>query len=95
MNEPLHDHLGQKLDEASYLLGFARSIIESLTGGLPPSDATLMCFKREYDAHFLPVREGAQIKSRRPDRPACEGTQATQGDQENCRAANLNSPSRT
>ena len=48
----LHDYLGRKLDNASYLLGFARSIIEGLTGGLPPSDATLSEFKREYDAHF-------------------------------------------
>ena len=51
-NDRLHVFLGKKLDDASYLLGFAASIIEGLTGGLPPSDATLAEFKRDYKAHF-------------------------------------------
>ena len=48
----LHCHLGRKLDEASFLLGFARSIIENMTGGLPPSADTIAEFKRGYDAYF-------------------------------------------
>lgn len=50
----LHEHLGAKLDDASYLLGFAYSIIEGLTGGLPASDATIAEFRRGYDGYFLP-----------------------------------------
>ena len=50
----LHAHLGKKLDDATYLLGFAWSIIDGLNGGIPASDKTIAEFHREYNAHFDP-----------------------------------------
>lgn len=60
MTDTLAKHLGEKLDSASYLLGFARSIIEGFRGGLPASEKTIAQFNREYDAHFTPAKDPSQ-----------------------------------